>query len=68
MLQNLLTLLPNSSLGTSRRRDLGVGVYVQCPINRYGMVNIDLYSAIVTKVHKALNTLVSGEKPGSGPV
>ena len=31
---------------------------------RYGMVNVDLYSAIITKVSNALNTLVSGEKPG----
>ena len=30
----------------------------------YGMVNVDLYSAIITKVSIALNTLVSGEKPG----
>jgi len=30
----------------------------------YGMVNVDLYSAIITKVSDALNTLVSGEKPG----
>jgi len=30
----------------------------------YGMVNADLYSAIITKVSNALNTLVSGEKPG----
>ena len=29
-----------------------------------GMVNVDLYSAIITKVSNALNTLVSGEKPG----
>jgi len=28
------------------------------------MVYVDLYSAIVTKVSNALNTLVSGEKPG----
>ena len=28
------------------------------------MVNVDSYSAIVTKVSNALNTLVSGEKPG----
>jgi len=28
------------------------------------MVNVDLYSAIITKVSNALNTLVSGEKPG----
>jgi len=28
------------------------------------MINVDLYSAIVTKVSNALNTLVSGEKPG----
>ena len=31
---------------------------------RYGMVNVDLYSTIITKVSNALNTLVSGEKPG----
>jgi len=30
----------------------------------YGMVNFDLYSAIIAKVANALNTLVSGEKPG----
>ena len=30
----------------------------------YGMVNADLYSAIITKVSNALNTLVSGEKRG----
>ena len=30
----------------------------------YGMVNVDLYSAIVTEVSNALNTLVSREKPG----
>ena len=30
----------------------------------YGTVNVDLYSAIITKVSNALNTLVSGEKPG----
>ena len=30
----------------------------------YGMVNVDLYSAIITKVSNALNTLVSVEKPG----
>jgi len=30
----------------------------------YGMVNVDLYSAIITKVTNAPNTLVSGEKPG----
>jgi len=30
----------------------------------YGMVNVDLYSAIITKVSNALDTLVSGEKPG----
>ena len=28
------------------------------------MVNVNLYSAIITKVSIALNTLVSGEKPG----
>jgi len=31
------------------------------------MVNVDLYSAIITKVSNALNTLVSREKPGSAP-
>ena len=30
----------------------------------YGMVNVDLYSAIIAKVSNALNTLVSSEKPG----
>ena len=30
----------------------------------YGMVNVDLYSAIITKVSNARDTLVSGEKPG----
>jgi len=30
----------------------------------YGMGNVDLYSAVITKVSNALNTLVSGEKPG----
>jgi len=30
----------------------------------YSMVNVDLYSAIVTKVSNALNTLVPREKPG----
>ena len=28
------------------------------------MVNVDLYSAIITKVSNALDMLVSGEKPG----
>jgi len=28
-----------------------------------GMVNVDLYSAIIMKVSNALDTLVSGEKP-----
>ena len=30
----------------------------------YGIVNVDVYSAIVTKVSNALNMLVSREKPG----
>ena len=30
----------------------------------YGMVNVNVYSAIITKVSNALNTLVSGEKTG----
>jgi len=30
----------------------------------YGMVNVDLYSTIITKVSNVLDTLVSGEKPG----
>jgi len=29
----------------------------------YGTVNVDLYSAIITKVSNALNSLVSREKP-----
>ena len=29
----------------------------------YGMVSLDLYSAMITTVSNALNTLVSGEKP-----
>jgi len=28
------------------------------------MANVDFYSAIITKVSNALNTLVSGEQPG----
>jgi len=31
---------------------------------RYGTVNVDLYSAIITKVSNALNTIVSGKKAG----
>ena len=41
---------------------LSVGnVYKTCPVvsSRYGMVNVDLYSAIITKVSNALDTLVS---------
>jgi len=30
----------------------------------YGMVNVYLYSAIITEVSNALNMLVSGQKPG----
>ena len=30
----------------------------------YGVVNVDLYSAMITKVTNALNALVSGEEPG----
>jgi len=30
----------------------------------YCVVNVDLYSAVITKVSNALNTLVSGENPG----
>ena len=30
----------------------------------YGMVNVDLYSTVITTVSNALDTLVSGEKPG----
>jgi len=30
-----------------------------------GMINVDLYSTVITKVSNALNTLVSGEKPGN---
>jgi len=35
-----------------------------CGMVWYGMVNVDLYSAIITKVSNALDTLVSVEKPG----
>jgi len=41
---------------------LSVGnVYKTCPVvsSRCGMVNVDLYSAIITKVSNALDTLVS---------
>ena len=31
----------------------------------YRMVNVDLYSAIITKLTKVPNTLVSGENPGA---
>jgi len=37
----------------------GIGLLVW-----YGMVNVNLYSAIITKVSDALNTLLSEEKPG----
>jgi len=30
----------------------------------HGMANVDLYSATITRVSNALNTLVSREKPG----
>ena len=33
-------------------------------VTLYGMVNVDLYSAIITKVSNAVDMLVSGEKPG----
>jgi len=54
-LENLPELMsPIAILGRSRT----------FPMIWYGMVNVDLYSAIITKVSNALNTLVSGEKPG----
>jgi len=37
---------------------------LSCYMVWYGMVNVDLYSAIITKVSNALSTLVSGKKPG----
>jgi len=40
------------------------GFFVQVRIGPYGMVNVDLYSAIITEVSNALNTIVYGEKPG----
>ena len=45
-------------------------IFTLCQMVRHGMANVDLYSAIITKVSNALNTLVSGEKPArfSGPV
>ena len=39
-------------------------MFLWLPMVWYGMVNVDLYSAIITKVSNVLNTLVSGEKPG----
>jgi len=47
-------------LSVSNMQNLETKVFVMV---WYGMVNVDLYSAIITKV-SALNTLVSGEKPG----
>jgi len=43
-----------------------VGLAIGAPLAHdgmvwYGMVNVDLYSAIITKVSNALDTLVSGE-------
>jgi len=34
------------------------------PLKWYGMVNVDLYIAIITTVSNVLNTLVSRGKPG----
>jgi len=44
------------------RADLPLHFPGRAPL--YGMVNVDLYSAIITKVCNALDMLVSGEKPG----
>ena len=58
----------SSSVGTAvnpRHPHAHVRLYVESvprQMVRYGMVNVDLYSAIITKVSNALNTLVSGEK------
>ena len=46
-----------------------VGLAIGAPLAHdgmvwYSMVNVDLYSAVITKVSNALDTLVSGEKPG----
>ena len=41
-----------------------VCVYLFLAMVWYGMVNVNLYSAIITRVSNALNMLVSGEKPG----
>ena len=49
-----------SSSSTSSRSSSSSTVGMVC----YGMVNVNLYSAIIMKVSNALNTLVSGEKPG----
>ena len=55
---NVIIITFSCDLSLSHGRDLW-----------YGMVNVDLYSAIITKVSNALDTLVSGEKPGfSDPV
>ena len=40
-----------------------VMLYLYIGVVWYGMVNVDLYSAVVTKVSNALNTLVPREKP-----
>ena len=47
-----------------RNRTLDNRVWATLGMVWYGMVNVDLYSAIITKVSNALDTLVSGEKPG----
>ena len=54
---------------TRQRRDCDLNPGPSAPESStlmvwYGMVNVDLYCAIITKVSNALDTLVSGEKPG----
>ena len=50
----------------------GIIEWLPCGMVWYGVVSVDLYSAIITKVSNALNTLVSAEKPvqayNNGPV
>jgi len=66
---------PTNAVGARSFRALkalgssAVGAIVAEGLVAYSTVNVDLYSAIITKVSNALNTLVSREKSiFSGPV
>ena len=59
-------LIDDASCDSVHRVDVATtraSQWFKCMV-RYVMVNADLYSAIITKVSNALDTLVSGEKPG----